>query len=149
MFIAKMLNRMKYIKMIRYTNVGGLVPDELIADTKYAIITIHGIPPEIVPRIYEAQSVFSVFWLMTSIKCPNIIIIALRTKIMTSDHNSHIPTLNPIKMIMTELENTYSYHLYGFIPFFKYSLYFSLRGYAIAKWAIADISGNEANITPR
>jgi plastocyanin domain-containing protein len=74
---------------------------------------------------------------------------AFRTKNMTSDHRSQTKRNNPIKTIMTELENAYSYQRYGFMPLDRFSLYFLLSGKAMEKCAKADIKGNDATMTPR
>ena len=110
------------MKNIEYTNAGGLVPVDITAAAKYANSTTHGMPPEMQPTKNADQEVFSVFWFTNSMKYPNIIIIAFSTKIITSDQRSHTPTNVAISTIIMELEKAYSYHRYGFIPFFRFSL---------------------------
>jgi len=61
------------------------------------------------PRLKADQLVFSVFWFTSSIRYPNIIIIAFNTKIIVSDQKSRMPTNVDIKAIIMELERAYSY----------------------------------------
>ena len=59
------------------------------------------------------------------------------------------PSYKELEDRVIELEKKYSYHLQGFIPFFKYSMQLLFFMKAIVKSAMAEINKNDDKITPK